>query len=288
MVNQPSTAGTAVLGHRASPDASSDRPGSVTDLARRPQTAAASAREAAPADLRSFHDGETTVKRCRPYVPAMDVELVRWPGDEVRLDDARRAGAARLVLVPEGVVPPMPDDVLEDWVRLPASDDDIRLRVKVLSERARSTLSRRAAASTSRACCGSAAAGSRSAGRVRASPPPCSTATTRSSAGTRCRGSDGPSGFPGRNVLDVHIVRLRRRLTPLELAIRTVRSRGLPARTRRDDLSGLAAFAWSCAGSADGGAARVSAVSDYCQGVDRKLLPRAHKRETEHPYLPRL
>ena len=71
----------------------------------------------------------------------MDVELVRWPGDEVRLDEARRVGAARLILVPQGVVPPMPDDVLEDWVRLPASDDDIRLRVKVLSERARSTFS---------------------------------------------------------------------------------------------------------------------------------------------------
>ncbi len=32
--------------------------------------------------------------------------------------------------------------------------------------------------------------------------------------------------MPGRNVLDVHIVRLRRRLAPLELVIRTVRSRG--------------------------------------------------------------
>ena len=35
-----------------------------------------------------------------------------------------------------------------------------------------------------------------------------------------------PEGIPGRNVLDVHIVRLRRRLAPLGLAIRTVRSRG--------------------------------------------------------------
>ncbi|MBA3280761.1 MAG: winged helix-turn-helix transcriptional regulator, partial [Acidimicrobiia bacterium] len=35
-----------------------------------------------------------------------------------------------------------------------------------------------------------------------------------------------PDGIPGRNVLDVHIVRLRRRLAPLELSIQTVRSRG--------------------------------------------------------------
>ncbi|HEX2272971.1 MAG TPA: helix-turn-helix domain-containing protein, partial [Acidimicrobiales bacterium] len=35
-----------------------------------------------------------------------------------------------------------------------------------------------------------------------------------------------PGQAPGRNALDVHILRLRRRLRPLGLAIRTVRSRG--------------------------------------------------------------
>jgi DNA-binding winged helix-turn-helix (wHTH) protein len=35
-----------------------------------------------------------------------------------------------------------------------------------------------------------------------------------------------PQGAPGRNALDVHVLRLRRRLGPVGLAIRTVRSRG--------------------------------------------------------------
>ena len=35
-----------------------------------------------------------------------------------------------------------------------------------------------------------------------------------------------PGGTPGRNALDVHVLRLRRRLEPVRLAIRTVRSRG--------------------------------------------------------------
>ena len=35
-----------------------------------------------------------------------------------------------------------------------------------------------------------------------------------------------PGGAPGRNALDVHVLRLRRRLDPIGLAIRTVRSRG--------------------------------------------------------------
>ena len=35
-----------------------------------------------------------------------------------------------------------------------------------------------------------------------------------------------PGGQPGRNALDVHVLRLRRRLGAVGLAIRTVRSRG--------------------------------------------------------------
>lgn len=38
--------------------------------------------------------------------------------------------------------------------------------------------------------------------------------------------SGWPTGAPGRNALDVHMLRLRRRISPLGLAIRTVRSRG--------------------------------------------------------------
>lgn len=35
-----------------------------------------------------------------------------------------------------------------------------------------------------------------------------------------------PGGTPRRNALDVHVLRLRRRIAPVGLAIRTVRSRG--------------------------------------------------------------
>ncbi len=155
----------------------------------------------------------------------MDVELVRWPVDQVRLEQARRAGAARLVLVPEGATPPMPDGVLEDWVRLPASDDDIRLRAEVLSARARSTSPHQPLLDDT--------------GLLRFGPrwvalPPVEYRLTSAlldrynavvSRDALCR-IGWPEGIPGRNVLDVHIVRLRRRLIPLELVIRTVRSRG--------------------------------------------------------------
>ncbi len=47
-----------------------------------------------------------------------------------------------------------------------------------------------------------------------------------------------PLGAPGRNVLDVHVLRLRRRVVPVDLAIRTVRSRGYllePSVARQQD-----------------------------------------------------
>jgi DNA-binding response OmpR family regulator len=41
-----------------------------------------------------------------------------------------------------------------------------------------------------------------------------------------------PSGVPTRNALDVHVLRLRRRIAPLGLEIRTVRSRGYLMQSR--------------------------------------------------------
>ena len=54
-----------------------------------------------------------------------------------------------------------------------------------------------------------------------------------------------PDGAPGRNALDVHVLRLRRRLSPLSLAIRTVRSRGyvLEAGDQRPLAAGAASDA---------------------------------------------
>jgi len=155
----------------------------------------------------------------------MDVEMVRWPTDEHRLDEIRAAGAARLILVPEGVRPPIPADELEDWIRLPASDEDIRLRVQVLSDRARGGSSRDPELDESGLL--------RYRGRWVSLPPVESRLTTalldryQAVVSRESLARAGwPDGMPGRNVLDVHIVRLRRRLAPLGLAIRTVRSRG--------------------------------------------------------------
>jgi DNA-binding response OmpR family regulator len=46
-----------------------------------------------------------------------------------------------------------------------------------------------------------------------------------------------PSGVPTRNALDVHVLRLRRRIAPVGLEIRTVRSRGYLMQSREVVLS---------------------------------------------------
>jgi len=65
-----------------------------------------------------------------------DVILVRWP--EEREDAARlvAAGAAVLYLVDLDAEPPVPTSCLEDWVRMPGDDRDLRGRVMALETRA--------------------------------------------------------------------------------------------------------------------------------------------------------
>lgn len=173
----------------------------------------------------TVHRDETTVKPDDRTFAGMDVELVRWPADQSRLEQVRGTGAARLVLVPEGVSAPMPADELEDWVRLPASDEDIRLRVQVLSNRARAANRHEPELDDTGLL--------RFRGRWAPLPPVehrLTDALVSRYGAVVSRDvlsrAGWPEGMPGRNVLDVHIVRLRRRLTPLTLAIRTVRSRG--------------------------------------------------------------
>jgi DNA-binding response OmpR family regulator len=156
----------------------------------------------------------------------MRVEMVQWPEEEERLETMRQEGTARLVLVPAGVAPPLTADVLEDWIRLPATDDDIRSRVRVLEDRQRAADDLRVPEIDENGLL-------RMGGKWVSLPPVEHRLVIalldryRAVVSREALARAGwPEGLPGRNVLDVHIVRLRRRLAPLGLAIRTVRSRG--------------------------------------------------------------
>lgn len=155
----------------------------------------------------------------------MDVVLVRWPTEKERRAHLVTEREPRLLLLENGEAPPDPDDCLEDWVRVPASEDEVRARVAALSRRFRCHTCATPALDED---------GVLRVGTRWVSLPPVEARLTTAllerfgavaSRDTLSR-AGWPDGAPGRNALDVHMLRLRRRLAAVDLAIRTVRSRG--------------------------------------------------------------
>jgi len=65
-----------------------------------------------------------------------DVVALGWPDQAGERDRLNRAGVPRLWFVEPGVEPPISEDCLEDWLRLPADDTDVRARLVALARRA--------------------------------------------------------------------------------------------------------------------------------------------------------
>ena len=55
-----------------------------------------------------------------------DVVLVRWPEEWEHIERLRASGTPRLLLVGTEAAAPKPFDALEDWIRLPAVESDVR------------------------------------------------------------------------------------------------------------------------------------------------------------------
>lgn len=172
----------------------------------------------------------------------MDVVLVRWPAERVRRERLRAAGDPRLLLLEPGATPPAGGDALEDWIRIPADEADLQHRLAGLEARARAAVDLRPALDED---------GVLRVGQRWVSLPPVESRLTAAlleriglvvSREVLAR-AGWPDGAPGRNALDVHVLRLRRRLHDVRLVIRTVRSRGYllehPARaseSRQEDV----------------------------------------------------
>ena len=164
----------------------------------------------------------------------MDVTLLRWPEEAGRRTRISEAGVPRLLLVAEGEEPPPVGDCLEDWIRVPAAESEVRARVDALAVRSQAH-----PGNGHRPDAANADPAIDDFGVLRVSGswvalPPLEArlaeallervgAVTSREVLVR---AGWPTGAPGRNALDVHVLRLRRRLQPVGLAIRTVRSRG--------------------------------------------------------------
>lgn len=161
-----------------------------------------------------------------------DVTLVRWPEQEDTRSALRASGRPRVLLLDPSTPAPEPGDPLEDWVRMPVAETDLRARVRWLAHR----LDMGSGDGPAPPDVGPVLDDD---GLIRvgdhwvALPPvehrlahallaKLGTVVTREALSR----AGWPDGAPGRNALDVHVLRLRRRLAPLRLTIHTVRSRG--------------------------------------------------------------
>lgn len=155
----------------------------------------------------------------------MDVVLVRWPRERLKREELLAEGRLRLLLVEDDNDPPVIEDLNEDWIRVPAADADVQFRVEGLRRRWEATVGSLPDLDPDGLL--------RHAGRWVSLPPVEArlTASLLDRFGAvvsreQLSRSGWPRGAPGRNALDVHMLRLRRRIAPVGLVIRTVRSRG--------------------------------------------------------------
>jgi DNA-binding response OmpR family regulator len=175
---------------------------------------------------------------------AVDVELVGWPAEADRCAALSVRGVPRLLLVATGETPPPPTaDCLQDWVRVPADGEEVALRVLGLQHRAEHHSLKEPQIDED---------GVLRYGTAWVALPPIEASLARVLA-------DRFGGVVGRdllmrtawavgtrparrNVLDVHMLRLRRRLDTIELAVRTIRGRGYllePKASRNGDVQVL-------------------------------------------------
>jgi hypothetical protein len=78
----------------------------------------------------------TTPRVFRADGESQDVVVLRWPEQSDAVERLDRRGIARLLLVEPDSPPPESDSCLQDWLRLPATDIDLRARLRALELRA--------------------------------------------------------------------------------------------------------------------------------------------------------
>lgn len=152
-----------------------------------------------------------------------DVVVLQWPAQQAEAERLASRAVPLLLLVAPGAAPPQAANCVEDWVRLPADDADVRARVDALARRARW----HPPVPEFDACGGLSFGG----GHVFLSPTdvrvaqPLVTKFGHGVADEELLLHAWPGGATGVQ-LRVHVSRLRKRIAPLGLEITAIRGHG--------------------------------------------------------------
>jgi DNA-binding response OmpR family regulator len=152
------------------------------------------------------------------------VKFLRWPAEESIRSRYKREGTPCLLIVDPGASPPVCGDLSEDWIRSPASRQDVEARVK--------TMLRRIDVHQIPVI--------DAAGLVHFDNKSVNISKTQTELMKRLVAHFGDVVYrdeleqdlakcaqaPTRNSLDLHMMRLRRRISALNLCVRTVWGRG--------------------------------------------------------------
>jgi hypothetical protein len=79
-------------------------------------------------------DAVTAVRTVRPE-PHDDVVVLRWPEEREEAERLALQSVPCLLLVEPGAAPPDASACLQDWIRMPADDQDVRARLAGLVHR---------------------------------------------------------------------------------------------------------------------------------------------------------
>ncbi|MFI6118401.1 helix-turn-helix domain-containing protein [Streptomyces sp. NPDC051064] len=163
-------------------------------------------------------------KRPQPSSDEEQVHVVRWPLEASKLEHFRHKGALRLLVIENGATPPVSTDVREDWVRSPITREDFAARVSALRARALShdvpVLDHDGLL---RYCSRVVPVSPTEMYLLRPLVQRFGSLVGRDELLTllSTRGSTA-----SRNALDLHVMRIRRRVLPLGLRVRTASRRG--------------------------------------------------------------
>ena len=156
--------------------------------------------------------------------PHRRIKFVRWPAEADMRNDCGRKGVPCLLVVERGARPPICTSASEDWIRAPASREDVEARVQALHQR---TYGRGTPAidSSGALCFGNKTiiVSNVQAELMEHFIAHYGEVVYRSEL-AELLARQAPT--PTRNSLDLHIMRLRRRISIVGLCIRTARGRG--------------------------------------------------------------